>query len=540
MKPDKTFNQQYRDNLAQKLKSLRAEGKQDQAQELLKHEQEGAFYGEAKREHQEEQLLTRMVKSMVEFEEKYGVKVKIEMGGQEVSLEKLKKVVGNIDGQIKTEKERENKTFGIENEEVKASKKGFEEQGEKIVEEVEEVVSKAQEKGNSNYADLSLEELKEKYAETKDLQEMSGGYNGGVFQLALDDMAEEIKLRESQGETQQEEKSEEEVIEGEDSKKRKKKELTEEEIEEKMKDGEEEKKEEQVEEQEEKKEDKEENEKKVARVAALLAIIASAEKALAWMKGKNAMYSTPSMIHRQESKIRRAKKELERIANGESVEGMEEKQSAIAALAALESRNEDLKKKKKRGFGFWGKLKHKGKMALIGAGIILASMFGPKTCESPVAADQEDTPIETVDSSYQVTSIEKGDGFTQVNERLTEGEPLVYSLSEQFKNAKEEGIKMGVIQNGNEVRLKAVADNGDHLVGGLAVKIKKNGKEITKYFSKEDLEKGGYDEHGPNDFDNMKASVVIEDGKVTDNIGATYEHQTDTYYASASQFNQNK
>jgi hypothetical protein len=187
----------------------------------------------------------------------------------------------------------------------------------------------------------------------------------------------------------------------------------------------------------------------------------SAEKSLEWMKGKNSAFSTESMIHREESKIKLANKQLKEM---KAQLGSEDKKTAeqLGLIAAInESLGENKKeenKKTKRAFGGFFK-KHRKKIALAGliglTALLLKSdiSFGKRAEVQPL--DLKAKGIERVDVEMPSPEIQEVNIGKESNnlEGVTffAEEPISSGYSQALRNAFENNHaiadKLGVPQN---------------------------------------------------------------------------------------------
>jgi len=155
----------------------------------------------------------------------------------------------------------------------------------------------------------------------------------------------------------------------------------------------------------------------IEKMAVLSAIIASAEKSLDWMKGKNSPWSTPSMIAREERKIRNA----ESGRKNENLEDKESKKTAGGALAMAAERGDKLQEKSPRRSSW---LKRNGKYIFVGSLLAGLLYLGPKSSETEEVSDKE-TIEQTITSDQEVVcgTIEVNDGESQVLKKALESNP---------------------------------------------------------------------------------------------------------------------
>ena len=181
------------------------------------------------------------------------------------------------------------------------------------------------------------------------------------------------------------------------------------------------------------------NKKSAEKITALSAIVASAKKSLDWMRGKNSPWSTPSMIAREERKIRNAESSLE---NG-NLQDKEDKKTAGGALAMAAERGSRLKEKSSQR-GSW--LNRHWKKIAAGTALLGLFAIGPKSCESTVVPDNE-TIEKTVTTDQEIVcgTIEVNDGASQVLKKALESHP-------------EFAQKVGIDPNNPEALKQAMVD----------------------------------------------------------------------------------
>jgi hypothetical protein len=155
----------------------------------------------------------------------------------------------------------------------------------------------------------------------------------------------------------------------------------------------------------------------IEKTTVLSAIAASAKKSLDWMKGKNSPWSTPSMIAREERKIRNA----ESGRKNENLEDKESKKTAGGALAMAAERGDKLQEKSPRRSSW---LKRNGKYIFVGSLLAGLLYLGPKSSETEEVSDKE-TIEQTITSDQEVVcgTIEVNDGESQVLKKALESNP---------------------------------------------------------------------------------------------------------------------
>lgn len=544
----KTFNEEYRDNLATKIKQLRAEGKNEEASKLLNHEKEGAFYGDAEKTHREgKQMETRFnskLEKLKAMAEKLGYTINVEDVNKVESTEEIAfneqlqrtlAVAENLDKKIIVNKERSEETFGEENDDIAATTEAFEETEEKVISDVETM----------------LKEKDSTYTE----QDEENDKNWETIRVPIENKAEEKTEYEVDESGQikrpehKEDKKEEKAVDGiEEAAKQEVKPFSEWE-DDQLKDAyknnktlmeafgentsegmnlEDEKMRKALIERgliEDDKEiipEKEENteQEKTARIAALVAIIAGAERTL---NSKMAASMTDGMIMTEKLNIKRAKRELAKL---EGTENKESKKTAATAIITLEKRNKDQKEKNQKGTGWF---KRNWKKAVLGAGLLAALAFGPKSCESAIGKDDQDDDIEylTPTNVSENVCIDAGDGVTQILEKALQNNsemrdlsdfPLVSLTPETFKDL---GEKIHVIdRHGNEIRLSSDFIDGEADVSynkdnGFTIVLNDSAAETLDVRHQGEI---GVSKHGPT----LTEYATNKDGKsITNNVEKT-------------------
>ena len=109
----KTFNQEYRDKLAEELREQRANGNSEKAKDTLSHEQGGVFYDKAKQTHQEGDQLKvrassseeRIKKLIEEHNNKFNTSLEFSKEEKEIqdaikAVEEMGAEVSEIEGRI--------------------------------------------------------------------------------------------------------------------------------------------------------------------------------------------------------------------------------------------------------------------------------------------------------------------------------------------------------------------------------------------------------------------------------------------------------